>query len=79
MGDLDRAISAYETALRHNPYSVRAMNAISMILRTKEKYAQAAEYLNNILQLDNTNGEIWGSLGMLHCSVFTLNEMPIDV
>ncbi|KAF8420056.1 hypothetical protein EV426DRAFT_538069 [Tirmania nivea] len=65
MGDLDRAMSAYESALRHNPYSISAMNSISCILRTKEQFSKAVEYLQSILNLDNSNGDIWGSLG--HC------------
>lgn len=65
MGDLDRATAAYESALRMNPYSVPAMNSISCILRTKEQFPKAVEYLQSILNIDSSNGEIWGSLG--HC------------
>lgn len=65
MGDLDRATQAYESALRMNPFSVPAMNSISCILRTKEEFPKAVEYLQSILQIDSANGEIWGSLG--HC------------
>lgn len=39
------------------------MNAISLILRTKEDFGKAVEYLNAILALDANNGEAWGSLG----------------
>ena len=63
MGDLDGAINAYEQALRHNQYSVAAMNQISTILRTKENFPKAVEYLQAILKLDANNGEVWGSLG----------------
>ena len=65
MGDLDRATQAYEAALRMNPYSIPAMNSISCILRTKEQFPKAVEYLQSILNMDSSNGEIWGSLG--HC------------
>ncbi|KAI9875365.1 MAG: hypothetical protein M1830_008576 [Pleopsidium flavum] len=65
MGDLDGAMSAYEQALRHNQYSIQAMNAISLILRTKENFPRAVDLLQNILKLDGNNGEVWGSLG--HC------------
>ncbi|KAI5791710.1 hypothetical protein DFH27DRAFT_485904 [Peziza echinospora] len=65
MGDLENAMSAYEAALRQNPYSIPAMNSISCILRTKEQFSKAVEYLQSILNLDSTNGDIWGSLG--HC------------
>ncbi len=46
------------------PHSIPAMNSISLILRTREEFPKAAEYLHAILKLDNTNGEAWGSLGM---------------
>ncbi|MCJ1267451.1 hypothetical protein MMC22_007336 [Lobaria immixta] len=65
MGDLDGALHAYEQALRHNFQSIQAMNAISCILRTKENFPRAVEYLQGILKLDASNGEVWGSLG--HC------------
>lgn len=64
IGDLDGAINAYEQALRHNQYSVTAMNQISAILRTKENFPKAVEYLQAILKLDGNNGDVWGSLGM---------------
>lgn len=63
MGDLDGALHAYEQALRHNFQSIQAMNAISCILRTKENFPRAVEYLQGILKLDASNGEVWGSLG----------------
>lgn len=63
MGDLDGAMTAYEQALRHNQYSIQAMNAISLILRTKENFPRAVEFLQSILKLDGNNGEVWGSLG----------------
>lgn len=63
MGDLDGAMSAYEQALRHNQWSIPAMNAISCILRTREQFQKAIEYLQNILKLDPQSGETWGSLG----------------
>jgi general transcriptional corepressor CYC8 len=63
MGDPDGAIHAYEQALRHNQWSVPAMNAISQIFRAREKFPQAMEYLRSILKLEPTNGEVWGSLG----------------
>ena len=63
MGDLDGAMSAYEQAIRHNQWSTPAMNAISCILRTKEHFHKAVEYLQGILKIEQNNGEVWGSLG----------------
>lgn len=64
MGDLDGALQAYEHALRHQQWSVPAMTGIATILRTREQFAKAVEYLQNILKIDANNGEIWGSLGI---------------
>lgn len=63
LGNLDEAMVAYEHAIRHNPRSIPAMNAISCILRTQEQFSKAVEYLQNILKLDTNNGDVWGSLG----------------
>ena len=66
MGDLEGALNAYEQSLRHNQWSIPAMNAIACILRTKEQYPKAVEYLQSIIKLDPTSGETWGSLGMYY-------------
>ena len=62
-GDLDGAIQAYEQAIRHNSWSIPAMQAISNILRAKDQFNMAIDYLRTILKLDTNNGEVWGSLG----------------
>ncbi len=69
MGNLDDAVIAYEQALRHNMHSIQAMNAISCILRTKENFPRAVEHLQNILKIDSSNGEVWGSLGKYVASI----------
>lgn len=74
MGDLEGAMNAYEQALRHNQWSISAMNAISCILRTKEQFPKAIEYLQNILKMDASNGETWGSLGHCHLMMDNLQE-----
>lgn len=67
-------MNAYEQALRHNQWSIPAMNAISCILRTKELFPKAIEYLQNILKLEPTSGETWGSLGHCHLMMDNLQE-----
>ena len=69
-GDPDGAMNAYEQAIRHNNYSVQALNAISCILRTKENFPRAIEYLQAILKIDANNGEVWGSLGNIVPDVY---------
>lgn len=77
MGDLDGALHAYEQALRHNYQSISAMNAISCILRTKENFPRAVEYLQGILKLDANNGEVWGSLGETHSQRGKLQRLTL--
>ncbi|KAJ6135562.1 hypothetical protein N7512_000722 [Penicillium capsulatum] len=74
MGDLDGSMNAYEQALRHNSWSVPAMNAISCILRTKEQFPKAIEYLQSILKMDPGSGESWGALGHCHLMMDNLQE-----
>lgn len=65
MGELDGATQAYERAMHFNQWSVPAMLAISCILRSKDQFTAAVEYLRQIIKVDATNGEVWSSLG--HC------------
>ncbi|KAL3474371.1 hypothetical protein BJX99DRAFT_231729 [Aspergillus californicus] len=74
LGDLDGAMAAFEQAQRHNQWSIPAMNAISCILRTKEQFPKAIEYLQSILKLDPSNGETWGSLGHCYLMMDNLQE-----
>jgi len=39
------------------------MQAISNILRAKDQFAMAIDYLRAILKIEGNNGEVWGSLG----------------
>lgn len=63
MGNHNEALEAYERALAANPNSVTAMNAASLVLRTREDFPKASEYLQRILKIEPANGEAWGSLG----------------
>ncbi|KAJ3340086.1 glucose repression mediator protein [Gonapodya sp. JEL0774] len=65
MNDPDRAMAAFESALRHNPYSVPALTQIAALCRAREQYPRAVEYFNRVLSVDQGNGEVWGALG--HC------------
>ncbi|KAF1851862.1 TPR-like protein [Cucurbitaria berberidis CBS 394.84] len=63
--DYDGAMQCYEQALKYNQWSVPAMQGIACILRTKDAFPAAVEYLRTILKVDPANGDVWGSLG--HC------------
>ena len=65
LGNLDEAIQCYEHALKYNQWSVPAMQGIACILRTRDQFPQAVEFLKTILKVDPANGEVWGSLGKL--------------
>jgi tetratricopeptide (TPR) repeat protein len=42
MNDLDRALAAYEHAIRHNPHSIAGLNNIAGIARSRENYSMAS-------------------------------------
>ncbi|RUP15234.1 hypothetical protein BC936DRAFT_139618 [Jimgerdemannia flammicorona] len=65
MMDFDRAMSCYESALRHNPYSIPALTQIASLFRIREQFARAVDYFKRILHIQDNNGDIWGALG--HC------------
>jgi len=63
MGELESATQSYERALSFNQNSVRALIAISCILRAKDQFPAAVEYLRQILRIEQNNGDVWSSLG----------------
>jgi tetratricopeptide (TPR) repeat protein len=65
MNKVEDAIHAFERALSFNQWSVPAMLAISSILRSQDQFQGATEYLQQILKIEQNNGEVWSSLG--HC------------
>lgn len=69
LGEHNEAMSAYEHALRANPQSIQAMSAISLILRHKEDFTKAIDFLQAILTIDKTHGETWGNLGTPNTSL----------
>jgi glucose repression mediator protein len=78
LGNLEEAMQAYERALHANPNSVPAMNAISLILRTREEFHKAVDYLQGILKIDANNGEVWGSLGKPARAIHIASYHPTD-
>jgi len=63
VGDYDRAVAAYESALRHNAYSVVALSQIAAICRSKEEFKKAAEYFGRVVGIAPESGDVWGALG----------------
>ena len=63
MQDQDRAMAAFENALRHNPNSILGLNAVASIARSRDNFDKAIEYFQRILNIKQDNGEVWGSMG----------------
>lgn len=63
MGELDRALVAFQHALRHNPNSILGLNAVATIARNREDWDKAIEYYQRILNIKQDNGEVWGAMG----------------
>ena len=60
MGDLDRALSAYEAALRHNPHSVAGLTQVAGIARIRENYTKVRLSLAGT-QLGRLSGRVRAS------------------
>lgn len=75
LGDYDRAIASYESALRHNAYSVIALSQIAAICRSKEEFRKAAEYFGRVVGIAPDSGDVWGALGEFS-SVMTVSYSP---
>ena len=65
MEDYTRALSAYDSALLHNPYSVPALSAMATMYRTLDHFDLAVECFQRVLNITPDNGEVWGAMG--HC------------
>lgn len=65
MGELDLALSAYESVLRHNPNSMNGLSQVASIARIKENYPKAIDYFQRVVAVEDHNGEVWSALG--HC------------
>lgn len=76
MEDLEGAVSAYEHALRHNQWSIPALFAIAAIMRARDQFQKAIDYLQSVVELDPQNGDAWGQLGKFSwCSLVPDNDV----
>ncbi|KAI8083296.1 uncharacterized protein B0P05DRAFT_595872 [Gilbertella persicaria] len=74
MNDHDKAISFYESALRHNLHSITALTQIASLFRAKEQFSKAVDYFKRILSIQENNGEVWASLGHCYLMMDNLQE-----
>ena len=73
IGDLDRAILAFDSALRHVPNNFEVIVKLANIYRLKDVFFKAAELYEQALNFNQENGETWGLLG--HCYLM-LDDLP---
>ncbi|KAL0094606.1 hypothetical protein J3Q64DRAFT_1629680 [Phycomyces blakesleeanus] len=74
MTDYDKAINCYESALRHNPYSVAALSQIASLCRGREQFGRAVDFFKRILDIQESNGETWAALGHCYLMMDNLQE-----
>ncbi|KAI7871531.1 hypothetical protein BDF14DRAFT_1762076 [Spinellus fusiger] len=74
MTQYDKAISYYESALRHNPFSIVALSQIASLCRGREQFGKAVEYFKRILAIQDNNGETWAALGHCYLMMDNLQE-----
>ena len=63
IGDLDRALNAYELALRRQPAMRSALRGAAMVCRQKNDHLGAARLLRTILRYNPNDAEVWMNLG----------------
>lgn len=63
LGDLDRALNAYDLALRQQPTMRAALRGAAMVYRRKNDHAAAGRYLRTILRYNPSDAEVWMNLG----------------
>eukprot|EP00297_Palpitomonas_bilix_P002499 CAMPEP_0113873170 /NCGR_PEP_ID=MMETSP0780_2-20120614/3620_1 /TAXON_ID=652834 /ORGANISM="Palpitomonas bilix" /LENGTH=805 /DNA_ID=CAMNT_0000858783 /DNA_START=108 /DNA_END=2525 /DNA_ORIENTATION=+ /assembly_acc=CAM_ASM_000599 len=72
--DYDKALSAFESVLKHNPANGRALVSIGVIVMGKERFADALGFFKKALQADVENGEIWAKLGECYLRLHDLQR-----
>jgi len=63
LGDLDRAMNAFEIVLRQEPGSRMALLGTAAVYSQKKDYAAAAQRLRTVLRHRPNDAEVWMNLG----------------
>jgi cytochrome c-type biogenesis protein CcmH/NrfG len=63
LGDLDRALNAYELGLRRQPMLRAALRGAAAVHGQKRDYAGAAKLLRTVLRHNPQDAEVWMNLG----------------
>jgi tetratricopeptide (TPR) repeat protein len=79
MGDIARAITAYECALIQDPNRVAVITQLAQIYVEIEDYDTALTYLTQALELDNQNAVLYSQRGYVNYHLDRLQEALIDL
>ncbi len=63
LGDLDRALGAYDLALKQRPNSRDALRGAARVFQQKSDYSAASDRLRTVLRYHPTDAEVWLQLG----------------
>jgi len=63
VGDVDRALIAYEIALKQRPNLRAALQGAALVDRDRKNFSAAAERLRAILRYNPNDAEVWMNLG----------------
>lgn len=77
MGEWDRAVLAYESALRHNPSSTKTLHALGKLLLSRDQFSAAVEVFNRLLALNQRGAqceEVYADLGLCWLAVDDLGK-----
>jgi|MDTA01.3.fsa_nt_gb glucose repression mediator protein len=76
VNDPQKASDAYEHVLKHNDRNVHALLQLASISRLQERFSDAVNYLQKVLEIDGSSGEVHGAIG--HCYL-TLSQRAVGV
>lgn len=63
LGDLERAVSAYDLVLQREPNSRDALRGVARVNQQQRNYEAAADRLRTVLRYYPTDAEVWVQLG----------------
>ena len=76
VNELTKAADAYQHVLQHNERNVHALLQLASISRMQERFADAVRYLDSVIKIDGSSGEVHGAIG--HCYL-TLSQRAESV
>ena len=76
VNELTKAADAYQHVLQHNDRNVHALLQLASISRMQERFADAVRYLDSVIKIDGSSGEVHGAIG--HCYL-TLSQRAESV